>query len=130
VKRAVGQKAGDKFAKQGEQRLLDGGPLALNSKKMEQKTVEMKDEPMEKNHSDAATIRGAVSEELFDLGEWEALLDNFDSTPSVPSTPRIPPVEPELSSDDLWERLSSTRWVRTPSRTDHNDSTVAHRPSA
>jgi hypothetical protein len=65
------------------------------------------------------------AEELFDPREWAALLNSFENDGSSAA----PAATGDDSSDDLWEKLSSTRWLRRPSGAQPS-STLTERPSA
>ncbi|HYG77232.1 MAG TPA: hypothetical protein VEK08_19665 [Planctomycetota bacterium] len=80
----------------------------------------------------ATQLRRAATEELFDPQEWESLLNAFDNETAAAATSTVRQAEHEieLSEDDLWERLSSTRWLRAKNEDTDSASTVAQRPSA
>jgi hypothetical protein len=56
------------------------------------------------NVRDKSTLGNGLSP-LIGPEEWDALLDTFEEAEAL--APR------EGSSDELWDRLSSTRWVKT-----------------
>ena len=59
------------------------------------------------------TQRRAPAEELIAPHEWDAMLNSFEGdTATPPDAPRLPGEYDE----ELWERLSSTRWLKMPSR--------------
>ena len=124
------KQAGDAFAGLRHQRRVKSAQKTETSNEQERKTADMKN-TVEKQDASATTVRTtsaeSTSQELFDPQEWEALLNSFENDAAVEQSARAsePPVE--LSSEDLWERLSSTRWIRTPAA-DGADSTVAIRP--
>jgi hypothetical protein len=128
----TGQKkqGGDAFASLRHQRRVKTAKKADELDGQERKPADMKN-TVEKQAASATTLNTQTaqsdSEELFNPQEWEALLNSFENDAAAGSSTRAtePPVE--LSSDDLWERLSSTRWIRTPAA-DDTDSTVAIRP--
>lgn len=80
----------------------------------------------------AAAQEKAAKQELVAPHEWATLLHapendvaDFASGAPLPEAPQT-----EAASDDLWERLSSTRWIKVAPEHDlHNRSTVANRPS-
>lgn len=127
----TGQKhqAGDAFASLRQQRRVKTA-RKVNESGDERKPVEMKNiiEKQDASAATAPTKPEEATEELFNPQEWEALLHSFENEPSIGTVTRAqePPIE--LSTEDLWERLSSTRWIRTPTP-DDRDSTVAQRAS-
>lgn len=74
--------------------------------------------------------RSNRDEELFSEQEWAALLHSFEPPPAAGegSAAAAPAPERALSSDELWERLARTGWVRESARDVSSDSTVAIRP--
>jgi hypothetical protein len=80
----------------------------------------------------AAALEKAAKQELVAPHEWATLLKSPDNEAAdIASGAPIPEVpHTEAASDDLWERLSSTRWIKVAPEHDlHNRSTVANRPS-
>ena len=77
----------------------------------------------------------AAKQELVAPHEWASLL-NAPENESEETTVGIPGIVEgeELSeldaADELWERLSSTRWIKDPPQDIHNHTTVANRPKA
>jgi hypothetical protein len=69
-----------------------------------------------------------IKQELIAPHEWASLLNNIESEPDDTHVGGEVLGEVELASDDLWERLSSTRWIKPPREDFHNDTTVANRP--
>ena len=72
----------------------------------------------------------AAAQELFGPQEWDALLNSLENDAQTASPSPRSEGEIELSSDDLWERLSSTRWLREPAADIDRASTITQRPSA
>ena len=74
----------------------------------------------------------AATQELIAPHEWQALLNSFENESAGPDGRMNSPtsVESQNASDVLWERLSSTRWLKVRPNTDSvgNRSTVAQRP--
>ena len=64
-------------------------------------------------HAPVTEPRQDSGEELFAEQEWEALLSTFENE-KAPAASAPPPSAPDsaLSTEELWERLSSTRWIR------------------
>ncbi len=71
----------------------------------------------------------AIKQELVAPHEWASLLNNIESDPNDTQLGGAVMGEVELASDDLWERLSSTRWIKAPREDFHNDTTVRNRPT-
>ena len=77
-----------------------------------------------------------AKQELIAPHEWAALL-NAPENESEETTLGIPGiVDGEIeaaheldAADELWERLSSTRWIKEPPQDIYNHVTVANRPS-
>jgi hypothetical protein len=63
----------------------------------------------------------AGSRELMAPDEWDALLQTIEAESAAASVEDAAKVQ--VASDDLWEKLSSTRWIKTPPSGDH-DSTL------
>ena len=79
--------------------------------------------------SSRKSSNSAVKQELVAPHEWASLLNNIESDPNDTQVGGAPLAEVELASDDLWERLSSTRWIKAPREDFHNDTTVRNRPT-
>ncbi len=74
----------------------------------------------------------ATKQELVAPHEWASMLnapENESEEPAV-SVPGVVSEEAnELdAADELWERLSSTRWIKDPPNDIYNHTTVANRP--
>jgi len=72
-----------------------------------------------------------IKQELIAPHEWASLLNNIENPPGQSDETHVGGEvlgEVELVSDDLWERLSSTRWIKPPREDFHNHTTVANRP--
>jgi len=74
----------------------------------------------------------AAKQELVAPHEWATLLNapenEFPDFAAGAPLPEVP--HTETASDDLWERLSSTRWIKVaPEHDIHNRSTVVNRPA-
>ena len=69
-----------------------------------------------------------MKQELVAPHEWASLLNNIESESDETRVGGEVMGEVELVSDDLWERLSSTRWIKPPREDFHNDTTIANRP--
>jgi hypothetical protein len=125
----TGQKdqAGERFAGLGQQRRVKAAKKLGGTVQNGRKPVEMKNTTANQNLTAQSSRVEAHTEELFNPQEWEALLNSFENDASVQESSRSSELAVELSTEDLWERLSSTRWIRTPSA-DDKDSTVAQRP--
>lgn len=53
-------------------------------------------------------LDASVTDELVADHEWESMLHTFE-----PETDELSPGAGGAESDDLWERLSSTRWLKS-----------------
>jgi hypothetical protein len=73
----------------------------------------------------------AAKQELIAPHEWAALLNTPESE-SDETYVGAPEALSELNAetDDLWERLSSTRWIKEPREDIHNHTTVVKRPAS
>lgn len=129
-------KAGGKIAPSGQQRQAGSADISESTEgATARNTVEMKNMTENSNQvgvQAATQLRRAATEELFDPQEWESLLNAFDNETAAAATSTVRQAEHEieLSEDDLWERLSSTRWLRAKNEDTDSASTVAQRPSA
>ena len=82
-----------------------------------------------------ATARKDAPIELVKPDEFEALLNSFDDLGPVPVQSDQAACEIQIETEDLWEKLSSTRWLKErekPEERSENDdlsnkSTVARR---
>lgn len=63
----------------------------------------------------------AGTRELMAPDEWDALLQTIEAETATASAEDAAKVQ--VASDDLWEKLSSTRWIKTPPA-DASDSTL------
>ena len=72
----------------------------------------------------------SVKQELIAPHEWAALLNTpeSESEETYVGTPEIA-ADLNAETDDLWERLSSTRWIKEPREDFHNSTTVIKRPT-
>jgi hypothetical protein len=82
---------------------------------------------------DSAAQEQAAKQELVAPHEWATLLNapenEFSDLAGAP-VPEAQAPQAEAATDDLWERLSSTRWIKVAPEHDlHNRSTIANRPS-
>lgn|GEM_PF-5784686 len=92
----------------------------------ERKLMEMKTPIDMQDYVEARPIRPqATPQELVAPHEWEALLYNFENEAVAEAPMEVAEVE------DIWERLSSTRWIKAPSGVSVNSSsTIAERPAS
>lgn len=125
-------KAGGRIASDGQQRPAKAQAVKKSGTGDVRKPVEMKNTLEMTSHSSAqlAATSRADAEELFEPQEWESLLNSFESETQAAAAPAKTNGEIELSSDDLWERLSSTRWLREPANDIDRASTLTDRPSS
>jgi hypothetical protein len=123
-------KAGAGSAQTGQQRLVKASQVKKSSGH-KRKSVEMKNTlEMTPQNAAQAPSQDAAAQELFGPQEWDALLNSFENEPQSAAPAQKSEGEIELSSDDLWERLSSTRWLREPAADIDRASTIAQRPSS
>lgn len=72
----------------------------------------------------------AAKQELIAPHEWASLLnapENETEDTYIGSPDGLAELD---AADELWERLSSTRWIKEPKEDFHNSTTVANRPAA
>ena len=126
VKQKRRQGAGDAFAVLRPQPRSNEAAVQEIDLEGQRKSVEMKNVSARLDQIEPELRAGAeaTAEELFNPGEWEQLLNSFEGDAAAPADKAAQ----EASSEDLWQRLSSTRWIRRPSGS--HDSTITHRPSA
>jgi hypothetical protein len=79
----------------------------------------------------ASAQEKAAKQELIAPHEWATMLNAPENEFADSSGAPIPEAPyTEVMSDDLWERLSSTRWIKlAPEHDLHNRSTIVNRPS-
>ncbi len=118
----------------------DGKPARASSKKRKSNQMKMKKKTeIRKQKSESrrhARLRGLppaameARKELVSPDEWDALLHSFESDGATATSTRDGTTGLMLdSSDDLWEKLSSTRWLKDRQSEDvSTKSTVAQRP--
>jgi len=126
------RKAGGKIALNGQQRQSIPATNPVGANNEERKMTEMKN-TVENSQLEAPAkkqSRPVHTEQLFDPQEWESLLNSFETEASSATTASQQKSENEieLSSDDLWERLSSTRWLRAKSDVSRT-STLTDKPA-
>ena len=113
------------FDKGGEQKTKNSGKLSKASKAMQTS------ESIETARPEAkASERKAppLKQELIAPHEWASLLNNIENHADETHVGGEVLGEVELFSDELWERLSSTRWIKPPREDFHNHTTVVNRP--
>jgi hypothetical protein len=121
---------GETLANTQERQSTARGKAPENSAEEKRKTL-----PMKTNIESRAlfsafrrSVKNAVEaspQELVAPHEWAGLLHNFESDNTASAATAI---DSETESEDLWEKLSSTRWIKTPPQDhDTNSSTVTSR---
>ena len=132
------KRAGGAIASPREQ--TEAGPRSAEMATQYRKLEEMENiaatkKPSAGKDTAAPTKKPAESvRELVAPHEWESMLNAFDeSGVTVTSEYKSAPGEIEIDAEDLWERLSSTRWLKEQNTKDSgeddpsNKTTVANR---
>ena len=68
--------------------------------------------------AESGIMDASVTDELVADHEWESMLHTFE-----PEADELSPGTGGAESDDLWERLSTTRWLKSSAPRDEHDST-------
>ena len=131
LKSKVKMKAGGGIARVAKHRSAKPGESA-GDQGTERKAVDMKNalENSTRNALPQTAVETprAGAQELFEVEEWEGLLNSFEDGPSESPAAATNDGEIALGSDELWERLSSTRWLRERAESIDRSSTLAQRP--
>jgi hypothetical protein len=123
-------KHGEEFAQPSETTQPDPAVKSAGTKGKKRKPVPMKTNVETRTQfstfRNTAPSKAAPVKELIAPHEWAALLNSFENEPEGSTRQTSATGEIEIESEDLWEKLSSTRWLKQPPQdTNRNGSTVA-----
>jgi hypothetical protein len=127
--------AGGEIASPGQQvaSVEAGGPKP-ELQKQYRKLEQMEKIASKKKKSSVGTANGAATpthqpvQELVAPHEWDMMLNAFEENGVTPTSQPVPaPGQIEIDSEDLWEKLSSTRWLKEPrpGSSTHSSSSVS-----
>lgn len=102
----------------------DAGAASMKQALAMQKDVVANQEQL-KPEVRAGAVAPSQAQELFAPQEWDALLGGLDHDTHHPPAP---PAHP--AADDLWERLSKTRWLPKRPSEKRAEAPAVQRPSA